>query len=205
MTHDQARTDRRVKRTRKQVVEAFVQLVRERPYDSIRVGDVLKHADVGRSTFYAHYRGKDDLLAQAFSILHESLAGCLDLVLREEEDHGHFAFLLEHFRENRDLFRRMTTGAAAEAYSRSAEAFAGMIAERLDATCRERNLVPRLPLSHVAASLAQSQLALIREWLLGRDADSIPAAELAEAMRALIRGQVQALLGAESRSVGPRS
>jgi AcrR family transcriptional regulator len=189
-----APTDRRVQRTRKSVIDAFVQLVRSRPYDSIRIGDVLRDADVGRSTFYAHYRGKDDLLTQAFSILYEALADCLALELRGQDDRGHLVMLLEHFRENRDLFRRMTTGGAAEAFSRSNDAYAAMIAERLGAHCRERGLAPRLPLSHVAASLCASQLALLRQWLLGRDAGAASAPELAQAMRATIRGQVDALL-----------
>jgi AcrR family transcriptional regulator len=192
----QTQTDRRVQRTKRSVLDAFVRLVRSRPYDSIRVGDVLHDADVGRSTFYAHYGGKDDLLAQAFAILYDALADCVDLALRERDDRGHFALLLEHFRENRDLFRRMTTGGAARPYQRSTEAFARMIAARLEAWCREQDRIPRLPLSHVGAALAQAQLALIQQWLLGRDAGSTTAAELALAMRALIRGQAEALLRA---------
>ena len=193
MTRPHAPTDRRVQRTRQHVVEAFVQLVREQPYHSIRVGDVLKGADVGRSTFYSHYRGKDDLLVQAFGMLHGALADCIALVLRDEDDRGHLAALLEHMWENRSFFRRMTTGAAAEAYTRSTEAFAGMVAERLDAWCRDRGRVPRVPVSHAGASLAQAQLALIGEWLVGRDAGSPPAAELAAALRDLVRAQVRAL------------
>lgn len=54
--------DRRVRRTRATLHRALIELMIERGYDRVTVQDVLDRADVGRSTFYAHYRSKDDLL-----------------------------------------------------------------------------------------------------------------------------------------------
>ena len=54
--------DRRIRRTRALLHGALVSLVHEKPYDDIVVKEILARADVGRSTFYAHYRGKDELL-----------------------------------------------------------------------------------------------------------------------------------------------
>ena len=55
-------TDRRVRKTRTQLHDALASLVHEKPYDDIVVKEILARADVGRSTFYAHYRDKDELL-----------------------------------------------------------------------------------------------------------------------------------------------
>lgn len=55
------RTDRRTLRTRDALGDALVELMHERPFKSITVQDVLDRAGVGRSTFYTHYRDKDDL------------------------------------------------------------------------------------------------------------------------------------------------
>ncbi|MFI8976419.1 TetR/AcrR family transcriptional regulator [Nocardia asteroides] len=55
-------TDRRVRRTRDNLHRALIELMIERGYDRVTVSDVIERADVGRSTFYAHYRDKDDLL-----------------------------------------------------------------------------------------------------------------------------------------------
>lgn len=56
------RTDRRVRRTRRLLHRALIELMLERDYDRITVRDILARSDVGRSTFYAHFRDKDDLL-----------------------------------------------------------------------------------------------------------------------------------------------
>ncbi|MEV6277112.1 TetR/AcrR family transcriptional regulator [Nocardia sp. NPDC051832] len=54
--------DRRVRRTRQLLHRALIELMLERGYDRITVRDILERADVGRSTFYTHFRDKDDLL-----------------------------------------------------------------------------------------------------------------------------------------------
>jgi AcrR family transcriptional regulator len=56
------RMDARVRRTRDALGDALVALMQEKPFDTITVQDVLDRAKVGRSTFYAHYSDKDDLL-----------------------------------------------------------------------------------------------------------------------------------------------
>jgi AcrR family transcriptional regulator len=58
MTH---KDDRRSQRTRHLLSAAFVELLREKGYHAITVSDIIKRANIGRSTFYSHYRDKDDL------------------------------------------------------------------------------------------------------------------------------------------------
>jgi AcrR family transcriptional regulator len=55
-------TDRRIQKTQKLLREALTSLIAEKDYDSIVVKEILDRANVGRSTFYAHYRDKDELL-----------------------------------------------------------------------------------------------------------------------------------------------
>lgn len=54
--------DRRIQKTTNLLREALVSLIAEKPYDSIVVKEILDRANVGRSTFYTHFRDKDDLL-----------------------------------------------------------------------------------------------------------------------------------------------
>ena len=53
--------DRRVTRTRNALGDALILLMQQMPFDSITVQHVLDRAGVSRSTFYTHYRDKNDL------------------------------------------------------------------------------------------------------------------------------------------------
>jgi AcrR family transcriptional regulator len=61
--------DRRVSRTRTALYDAIVALMREKPYAEIGVRDIVERANVGRSTFYAHFRSKDELLTRSLERL----------------------------------------------------------------------------------------------------------------------------------------
>ncbi|NTW70521.1 MAG: TetR/AcrR family transcriptional regulator [Chlorobiaceae bacterium] len=61
--------DRRISRTRRLMHEALMALIVEKGYEEVTVQDILDRADVGRSTFYAHYRDKDELLLSSFEHL----------------------------------------------------------------------------------------------------------------------------------------
>jgi AcrR family transcriptional regulator len=61
--------DRRVKRTRKTLQDALIALILEKGYEAITVQDVIDRADVGRSTFYAHFVDKEALLLSQFEHL----------------------------------------------------------------------------------------------------------------------------------------
>jgi AcrR family transcriptional regulator len=63
-------SDRRVQRTKASLHDALIGLAREKPYPSIAVKEILDRANVGRSTFYTHFRDKDDLLESG---IHEIL------------------------------------------------------------------------------------------------------------------------------------
>lgn len=63
--------DRRVKKTLGLLREALHALIAEVPYDRIAVTDILERANVGRSTFYTHFRDKDELLVSTIFALVE--------------------------------------------------------------------------------------------------------------------------------------
>jgi AcrR family transcriptional regulator len=65
--------DRRVSRTRRQLREALFNLILEKGYDATTVEEITARADVGRTTFYLHYRDKEDLLMESIGELVDDL------------------------------------------------------------------------------------------------------------------------------------
>jgi AcrR family transcriptional regulator len=67
--HTKSRPDRRVQRTKQALRKALLELIKEKGYDSLSVEEITKRANLGRATFYLHYKDKEDLLIDEFSEL----------------------------------------------------------------------------------------------------------------------------------------
>src|SRR5215469_3593940 len=98
--------DRRVARTRALLHRAHLALILEKGYEAVTVEDICAAADVGRSTFYAHYPNKEALHRGGLDQLRH------ELVSRQAEHGdaggGPLAFSLpmfEHAREHLDIYR----------------------------------------------------------------------------------------------------
>src|SRR5258708_23275387 len=63
--------DRRVQKTRQLLQDALIALIAEQGYESVTVQEILDKANVGRSTFYAHFQDKEQLLRSCFDGLNE--------------------------------------------------------------------------------------------------------------------------------------
>ena len=64
---EKSKTDRRIQRTRQSLRSALLELIREKGYDGISIEEITERANVGRATFYLHYKDKEDLLLEEFS------------------------------------------------------------------------------------------------------------------------------------------
>lgn len=62
-------TDRRIDKTQQALRHAMFTLMEVKPYEQITVKDLVEEANVARSSFYAHFRDKDDLLLSGFKII----------------------------------------------------------------------------------------------------------------------------------------
>jgi AcrR family transcriptional regulator len=69
--------DERARRTRDRLGNAFVALIHEKPIGDVTVQDVLNRAAVGRSTFYLHFRDKNDLLLSQLEVFLETMSTLL--------------------------------------------------------------------------------------------------------------------------------
>jgi AcrR family transcriptional regulator len=107
---DMAELDRRVRRTRRTLHEALISLVLEQGYERITVQDILDRADVGRSTFYAHFRDKEALLVASFDGMREELRQELDAMtpgVPAADPARPAAVIFEHAHRHRRVYRAL--------------------------------------------------------------------------------------------------
>lgn len=88
------KVDGRARRTRDALGDALIELMHERPFRSITVQDVLDRAGVGRSTFYTHYRDKDDLFLSDVEDFWEMISSMIE---RSDEESNRVAPVQELF------------------------------------------------------------------------------------------------------------
>ena len=75
--------DRRQKKTREAIFRALQKLMERKQFGSITVQEIIEEADIGRSTFYAHFKTRDDLLRSLCSSIFEHVF--TDLLPQEDD------------------------------------------------------------------------------------------------------------------------
>lgn len=68
------KVDLRILKTKKNLYEALILLLKEKPFEEIKVSDICEKSLINRSTFYAHYEDKYDLFATFIQDLKENFA-----------------------------------------------------------------------------------------------------------------------------------
>jgi len=173
------RPDRRVERTKQALRDALIELMHERELEGIHVADIAERANVGRSTFYAHYRDKRELLVDGVDQLKGWLRARIGDAEGPTSTHPALRFahpMIEHAAENRALFRALVgTGAAPEVMDELQRMLAEIVRVALGGKAKvtRRRPTPEEPL---AEAIAGAFLGLL-VWWLERDG-STSAAEL---------------------------
>jgi AcrR family transcriptional regulator len=157
------KTDRRILRTRDALGDALVALMHENNFDDITVQQVLDRAGVGRATFYAHYRDKEDLFISdveeffnmASSVLKRHNVNTKRLVPVRE--------LFSHLRDVREFYLALVaSGKANDVRELGRGIFARSIDERLQAAGVQIDPLQRSAQAHV---LAGCMFSLLDWWI----------------------------------------
>lgn len=176
--------DKRVERTRRALFDAFFDLVLSRPYDEITVDEIIARAGVGRSTFYEHFKGKDEILAESVRTPFAILADAM----RPRDNTQDLLMLLDHFWQNRAIAPTLFKGSARQVL---VDALVQLIEERFKQDRVESPNPLLVPPRLAAMQLAESLLAPITAWVLGEVECSKPA--LAQALRRTATATLDAL------------
>src|SRR3954467_9244852 len=105
------KADRRSERTRQLLNAALIELMLEQRYDEITVQEIIDRANIGRSTFYAHYLDKEDLLVSGFTRV-------LDTLNQPPEPHDGGVYqappsltrFFQHVQEHHQLYKALVRG-----------------------------------------------------------------------------------------------
>jgi AcrR family transcriptional regulator len=159
--------DRRQRKTRQAIFSAFSRLLENKHFNKITVQEIIDEADVGRTTFYAHFPTKDDLLRE----MCEDLFGhVFAKALAREKEHdfsrqtgtvsNRLVHLLYHLKEQQRDISRLLTG-------ESSDLFMGFFKAELQAAFHEmdalfpRSVPPVYAENFYVASFAET----VRLWI----------------------------------------
>ena len=157
--------DQRVRRTRERLGDALIELVQEKPFDSITVQEVLDRAEVGRSTFYVHYRDKDDLFMSDVDEFLEAFASSLSRSGERSDRVAPVRELFAHVAEARRLYDAFVESGKLSDFMELAHGhFARSIETRLSELSRARGIdaAQRVVLAQASAG---ATLSLMTWWL----------------------------------------
>jgi AcrR family transcriptional regulator len=171
---DGKKKDRRILRTQQMLFDALVALVVEKGYEKITIQDITDRANVARTTFYLHFRDKEDLLINGIkAIFDQYLHEIREITVKHTDKEAMFAELsastrdFDHIAQYADFYRIMLGPQGSPAFVHDFRNFLKetvqeeilplkMLAEEFD---------PKLPLDLILTATIHTQLGLYMWWL----------------------------------------
>lgn len=178
--------DRRINRTRRRLSEALTALILEKGYEAVKVEEVTERADVGRTTFYLHYKDKEELLLENINAaINTLLAQIAGLPVEAWQLPGEAAspasadaasaaalspivLIFEHAAENANLYRIILRGeGTSQAQRRIREAIACAVSDFLAMKVESQSLTinPIIPVEVFGQYFAGALLSFLTWWL----------------------------------------
>ena len=159
--------DRRQRKTREAIFEAFTQLLAEKKAGQITVGEIIDRADVGRATFYAHFETKDFLLkelcGELFGHIFDSMgdkSGRHKYIFDCDAPNSVFLHLFYHLQKNDHSILQLLAGQNNEPFLRY---FKEGLVKLVDSRVRveEKGLPREFLVNHIASSFVET----VKWWI----------------------------------------
>ncbi len=160
--------NRRVDKTKQALFQALSKLLEQKRYSEINVQEIIDVADVGRTTFYAHFYSKDELLKAYIEKISDSLGHPISQGQNNIEPENVFTMpvrgLFEHIQENITQIRGVIADSA------SADILFHKIKmywekRLMDATPSSVSPLPTVPAELFINHIIQTLIEVIRWWI----------------------------------------
>lgn len=161
----QQKADRRSQRTYHLVSSAFAELVVEKPYDEILVQDILDRAGIGRTTFYAHYFDKEDLLHTIVEQELERLTRQIAHAAARQRVMPSLELFEHAYHSENQQFRALMRSHASEFLWEALQTALCRAIEPALCTLSAEKRSPSIPLPVVSEYLAGAFLTLLKWWV----------------------------------------
>ena len=159
------KADRRSQRTRQLLSTALIEVMLEKRYDEITVQDIIDRANVGRSTFYAHFLDKEDLLVSQLTRVLDALTQQHGPFVPGELTPPSLVPFFQHVQEHHRLYTALARGGGIEMlFKKGQERMRQNIEQHLRAVIPVEQM-PAAPLSLIAAYVAGAILTMLTWWL----------------------------------------
>ncbi len=142
-----------------------MRLLAVKHYDEISINDIIERANVGRSTFYAHYQSKDDLLKSGFERVLDMLIQHISIGEVDQELQLDTTQLFRHAQGHYELYRTLVWGSGFEILTKDGHAtLSGKFQESFTQLLSGKP-EPPVPLAVLSYSMAGTLLILLKWWL----------------------------------------
>ena len=189
----QQRQDRRSQRTQQALMEALIGLLAVRHYDEISINDIIERANVGRSTFYAHYQSKDDLLKSGFERVLDMLIQHISFDEVDQDLQLDTSQLFRHAQGHYELYRTLVWGSGFEILTKDGHAALSAKFQESLTQLRSGKPEPSIPLTVLSYSMAGTLLILLKWWLDNKM--PYPAEHMDEIFQQLVMSSARNILG----------
>jgi AcrR family transcriptional regulator len=175
------KVDRRIQRTKTALRNALVELIEEKGYDAVSVEEITQRANLGRATFYLHYKDKEDLLLEEFIDMAQERVEVLSEIPMSALQQGEASAdsantdpilpllaVFKHASENAALYRILLRGGGSP---RMGDRIRTIIANSVNAyvAAKKQNdptpINPQVPIDMLAAYFSGALLSSLNWWL----------------------------------------
>lgn len=114
-------------RTRKQLQDAMIELILEKSFDSIVIQEITDRADLGRGTFYFHFKDKEDAV---WSIIEDNIhktekkvAEGFNGILPEKPEYYGYLNIFQHVEEHKEIYKVLVSSKGSQVITNRAKQY----------------------------------------------------------------------------------